>query len=100
MRLVTSMGTTVDGQGATLNESLVTRFVVASIGAFIGMYSVMSLEIGFSIETLQDTIAISVQSYRGIEVELSAQYCLPLGNLDAIRTERAEWPCRQQRFQL
>ena len=94
------MGTAVDSQGATLNESLVTRFVVASIGAFIGMYSVMSLEIGFSIETLQDAIAISVQSNLGKEVELSAQSCLPLGNLDAIRTERAEWPCRQQRFQL
>lgn len=59
MRLVTSMGTAVDGQGAPLNESLVARFVVASIRAFIGMYTIVSLEIGFPIETLRNAIAIS-----------------------------------------
>lgn len=52
MRLITGMGTAVDGQGAALNERLVTRLVIASIGAFIGMYSVMSLEVGFPVETL------------------------------------------------
>lgn len=46
------MSTAVDGQGAALNEGLVARLVVASIGAFIGMYSVMALEIRLSIETL------------------------------------------------
>ncbi len=53
------MGTAVDGQGAALNECFVARFVVARIGAFIGMYTVMALEIGLSIETLCDAIAIS-----------------------------------------
>ena len=60
MRLVTGMGTAVDSQGAALDEGFVARFVVASVGAFIGMYSVVTLEIGFSIETLDDTIAVSV----------------------------------------
>lgn len=46
------MGTAVHGQCAALNECLIARFVVASIGAFIGMYSVMTLEIGLAIETL------------------------------------------------
>lgn len=54
------MGTAVDGQGTALNECLVARFVVASVGAFVGMYSVMALEIGLAIETLWDAIAISL----------------------------------------
>lgn len=49
------MGTAVDGQGAALNECLAARLVVASVGAFIGMYSVMALEIGFAIETFGAT---------------------------------------------
>lgn len=49
------MGTAVDGQGTALNECLVARFVVASVGAFVGMYSVMALEIGLAIETLWAT---------------------------------------------
>ena len=60
MRLVPGMSTAVDGQGAALNEGLAARFVVASIRALIGMYSVMALEIGFSVETLRDAIAISL----------------------------------------
>ena len=52
MRLVTSMGAAVDGQGAPLNESFVAWFVVASIWAFVGVYAIVSLEIGFSVETL------------------------------------------------
>ena len=57
------MGTAVDSQGAALNEGLVARFVIASVGTFIGMYSVMTLEIGLSIETLCDAVAVSVWSY-------------------------------------
>lgn len=52
VRLVTSMSTAMDGQGAALDEGLVARFVVACIGAFIGMYSVMALEVGLSVEAL------------------------------------------------
>ena len=64
------MGTAVDGQGAALNESLVARCIVAGIGAFIGMYSIVALEIGLSIKTLWDAIAISLEvvwkeRYRG-----------------------------------
>lgn len=59
MRLVASMGSAVDSQGAALNESLIARFVIARVRAFIGMYSVMTLEIRLPIETLRDTIAIS-----------------------------------------
>ena len=46
------MGTAVHGQGAALNECLIARLVVASIGAFIGVYSVMPLEIGLAVKTL------------------------------------------------
>lgn len=52
MRLVTGMGAAVDRQGAALDECFVAGFVVARIGAFIGMYSIMALEVGFSIKTL------------------------------------------------
>lgn len=93
------MSTAVDGQGAALNEGLVARFVVAGIGAFVGMYSIMALEIRLSIETLRDTIAISIELCVGTststtEVELSAQDRLPSGNLHANRTEKGEQPCR------
>lgn len=60
MRLVTSMGAAVDSQGAALDERFVAGFVVAGIGAFIGMYSIMALEVGLPIETLRDVIAISL----------------------------------------
>ena len=46
------MGTAVDSQGAALNECLVAGFVVAGVGAFIGMYSIVTLEVRLSIETL------------------------------------------------
>ena len=46
------MGTAVDSQGATLNECLVAGFVVAGIGSFIGMYSIVTLEVRLPIETL------------------------------------------------
>ena len=39
------MGTAVDRQSAALNECLVAGFVVASVGAFVGVYPVMALEI-------------------------------------------------------
>lgn len=60
MRLVTSMGTAVDSQGAALDECFVAGLVVAGIRAFIGMYSIMTLEVGLSIETLCGVIAISL----------------------------------------
>ena len=63
------------------------------------MYSVMALEIGLSIETLRDTIAISMELCVGTststtEVKLWAEDRLPLGNLHANRTEKGEQPCR------
>lgn len=105
MRLVTGMGPAVDGQGAALDERLAARFVVASVGAFIGMYSVMALEIGFSVETLWEKIAISIWWCVGTltstaEVGILAQDCLPLGNLHAIRTERGAQSCQRQRLHL
>ena len=54
MRLVTSMGSAVDCQSTALNEGLVAGFVVTGVRTFIGMYSVVTLEIGFSIEALSD----------------------------------------------
>ena len=85
MRLVTSMGTAVDSQGAALNEGFVAGFVVASVGAFIGMDSIMTLEIGLSIETLCDEIAISLWFCVGVwwtshEVERWAHNGLTLGH--------------------
>ena len=55
----------VDGQGAALNEGLVARFVIARVGTFVGMYSIVALEVRFSIEALYDAIAISVMSCVG-----------------------------------
>ena len=52
VRLIASMGTAVDSQGAALNKCLVAGFVVAGVGSFIGMYSIVALEVGLSIETL------------------------------------------------
>lgn len=54
------MGAAVDSQGAALDECFVAGLVVAGIGAFIGMYSIMALKVGFSIKTLCDVIAISL----------------------------------------
>lgn len=65
MGLITSMCTVVDGQGAALNEFLGARIVVASVGAFIDMYSVMALEIRLATETLCNAIAISLWLWIG-----------------------------------
>ena len=52
MWLVTGVGSTVNCQSRALNEGLVARLVIASVGSFIRMYSIMPLEIGLSIEAL------------------------------------------------
>ena len=52
VRLIASMGAAVDSQGATLNECLVAGLVVAGVGAFVGMYPIMTLEVRLPIETL------------------------------------------------
>ena len=69
------MGTAVDSQGAALNECLVARCVVAGIGAFVGVNSIVALEIGLSIKTLWDAIAISLRwcGREATEVERPAQ---------------------------
>ena len=103
MRLVTRVGTAMDSQGAALNEGLVARLVVASVGAFIGMYSVMTLKIGFSVETLCDAHVVSVWSSIWVlrhDVERWAQKALPLDTPDAIRTEKDGRPYRRRRLQL
>ena len=46
------MGTAVDSQGTALNECLVAGFIIAGVGAFIGMYSIVTLEVRLSVETL------------------------------------------------
>ena len=43
--LVTGVCSPVDCQSRALNESLVARLIVASIRAFISVYSVMPLEV-------------------------------------------------------
>ena len=52
VRLIASVGSAVDSQGAALDECLVAGFVVAGVGAFIGMYSIVTLEVRLPIETL------------------------------------------------
>ena len=52
VRLIASVGTAMDSQGAALNECLVAGFVVAGVGAFIGMYSIVTLEVRLPVETL------------------------------------------------
>ena len=53
VRLVTGMGSPVNREGAALNESLATRLVVTRVRALVGVYAVVALKVGLSIEALQ-----------------------------------------------
>lgn len=46
------MRSAMNSQGTALYESLAAGFVVASIRAFIGMYSIVTLQVRFPIEAL------------------------------------------------
>lgn len=73
------MRSPVDCQGTALDEGLGAWLVVASIWPFIGMYPIMPLEIGLSIEALLCAAMVS----RGHKLDLapderSRQVCLTL----------------------
>lgn len=46
------MGTYMDGEGATLDEALITVTPSADVGTVIGVYAVVSDEVGLAIELL------------------------------------------------
>ena len=59
MRLVACVGSPMNCQGTALDEGLGAGLVVASIGSFIGVYSIMPLEIGLAIEALLCVAVVS-----------------------------------------
>ena len=67
MGLVACVGSPVDCQSTALDEGLRAWLVVASIWPFIGMYPIMPLEVGLSIEAL---LCIAVVSC-GHELDLA-----------------------------
>jgi len=62
VRLVSRMSPTVDRQSAALYEGLIARFVVARIRTLVGVYAIMTLKIGFSIEALHHKTSVSLES--------------------------------------
>lgn len=52
MRFLACMGPDVYGQRTPLDEALDAAGMLAMVWPFIGVYSVMSLEVGFTIEAL------------------------------------------------
>lgn len=61
VRLFTGVGTYVDGEGATLDKALVTVTPSADVRTVIGVYAVVSDEVGLAIELLELTADQSVQ---------------------------------------
>ena len=61
VRFVSCMSSTVDSQGAALNERLVARLVFTCVWALVGMDSVVTLKVGFPIEALGDDRLISLK---------------------------------------
>lgn len=50
--LITRVGSTMHRQCTALYEGLVARLVVARVRSFIGVYPIMTLEVGLSIKAL------------------------------------------------
>lgn len=50
--LLAGMGTIVNGQCASLNECLGTASVCTIVRSLVGVYSEVTLEVGFAIEAL------------------------------------------------
>lgn len=59
MGLVACVRSPVNCQSTALDECLGTRLVVASIWPFIGMYPIMPLKVGLSIEALSKIVVVS-----------------------------------------
>lgn len=53
VRLVSCMGSAMDRQSTALDEGLVAWFVITGIRTLVGMYAIVSLKVGFSIEALR-----------------------------------------------
>lgn len=63
MRLFASMGTYMDRQSAALNETLVAVAPGANVGSVIGVYAIMSDEVGLAIELLHGEANRSAHRY-------------------------------------
>lgn len=60
VRFFAGVGPDVHGQGTTLNEAFDATGVAAMVRSFIGMDSIMTLEIRFPIETLLGAWGVSI----------------------------------------
>lgn len=77
MGLVACMGSPVDCQSTALDEGLSAWLVVASIRPFIGMYPIMPLEVGLSIEALLCVAVVSSgHNWDPAPADRSRQVCL------------------------
>lgn len=65
----------MDGQGAALDETLVAVFDRAVVGSLIGMYSVVSTEIGFAIERLDGWSVVAAWSWLSEEIPQRHPVC-------------------------
>jgi hypothetical protein len=57
--LFARMCTVMDSQGALLNEAFATASHRTSVRPFVGVNPVVSLQVGFSVETLQLIVSIT-----------------------------------------
>ncbi|KAI4172613.1 MAG: hypothetical protein LQ343_003460 [Gyalolechia ehrenbergii] len=74
VRLLTSMGTYMDGEGAALDEALVAITPSADVRTVIGVYAVVSDEVGLAIELLQIGAGQSVQEQDNVMSRVSDNY--------------------------
>lgn len=121
------MGSTMDSQCTALYEGLLAGLVVARVRSLIGMYPIMTLEVGLAIEALSSNIVVSIQScsvastskwrlgeeshtleqpschsHRKGRAAMSTADAAPLAAVcltavSAMRADSKRWRCQQQR---
>lgn len=74
MRLLASMGTDVNGQGAALDETLVTIAPGADVRPVIGVYTVVPDEVRLAIELLQCGVSQSTYEHDDGLGQVSGNY--------------------------
>lgn len=67
MWFVAGVGSAVNGQGATLDESLLAWLVVTRVGPLVGMYPIVPLQIRLAVEALSTETSRSACCGSGIE---------------------------------
>lgn len=78
--LLASVGTIVNSQCASLNECLGAASVCAIVRSFIGVYSEVTLEVGFAIEALVRQNQFSVPTPVGQGVQSTRMATIPWDN--------------------